>query len=322
MREERGEFFSSNFYTGIAISALAFLAASFIPIIGTFFFILIPLPILYYYSKTGRIQGLTIFVISLSAVALILTIFGFAANIPFLFISGCLGIILSEIFRKNFSVEVTVIFPVMVLMILWFSFILFQSLSLGKQPWILVEDYIGRNIQESIQFYAQLDIPAEQIDSIKDNFKQITHFITNIFPAILLVSASFTVWINVLAAREIFRKNKMWYPDFGDLSSWKAPESLIWILIATGIMLLIPIEWAKILGLNLLIICLFVYLLQGLSIIGFLFKTKNVHRLFRIPCYFLIFAQQYIILVVIAIGAVDLWVDFRKFIKPITDSTI
>ena len=321
MRKERGEFFSSSFITGIAISSLTFLAASLIPIIGTFFFILTPLPILYYYSKTGRIQGLMVFVISLSVVAVILTISGFEANIPFLFISGSLGVILSEIFRKNYSVEITIIFPVMVLMILWFSFILFQSLSLGKQPWLLVEDYIGMNIREIIQFYAQLDIPMEQIDLAKNNIEQITRFFTNIFPALVLVSASFTVWINILAARQIFQKNRMWYPDFGDLSRWKAPESLIWFLIANGVLLLIPVEWARILGFNLLLICLFVYLLQGLSIIGFLFKTKNVHRLFRIPCYFLIFAQQYIILLVIAVGVIDLWVDFRKFIKPIMDST-
>ncbi len=321
MRKERGEFFSSNFFIGIAISSLAFLAASLIPIIGTFFFILTPLPILYYYSKTGRVQGLTIFGISLSVVALILTISGSSANIPFLLISGSLGVILSEIFRKNYSVEITIILPVMVLMILWFSFILFQSFAVGKQPWLLVEDYIGRNIEESIQFYSQLDIPVEQIDLAKDNIKQITHFFTNMFPALILVSASFTVWINVLAAREIFQKNRVWYPDFGDLARWKAPESLIWILIANGVMLLIPVEWTRILGINLLLICLFVYFLQGLSIIGFLFKAKNVHKLFRIPCYILIFAQQYIILFIVAAGVIDLWVDFRKFIKPITDST-
>jgi uncharacterized protein YybS (DUF2232 family) len=191
----------------------------------------------------------------------------------------------------------------------------------GKQPWLLVEDYIGRNIEESIQFYSQLDIPVEQIDLAKDNIKQITHFFTNMFPALILVSASFTVWINVLAAREIFQKNRVWYPDFGDLARWKAPESLIWILIANGVMLLIPVEWTRILGINLLLICLFVYFLQGLSIIGFLFKAKNVHKLFRIPCYILIFAQQYIILFIVAAGVIDLWVDFRKFIKPITDST-
>ncbi|HVO66843.1 MAG TPA: DUF2232 domain-containing protein [Syntrophales bacterium] len=321
MRKERGEFFSSNFFIGIAISSLAFLAALLIPIIGPFFFIISPLPIFYYYSKTGRVQGSTIFAISLSLVAIILTIFDSSANIPLLFLLGSLGVILSEIFRKNYSIETTIILPVLVLTILWFTFIFFQSLSLGKQPWLLIEDYIERDIQEIIQLYAQLDIPVEQIDLAKNNIKQITHFFTNIFPAILLVSASFTVWINIMAARELFQKNRIWYPDFGDLSRWKAPESLIWILIANGVMLLIPVEWVQILGLNLLLICLFVYFLQGMSVIGFLFKAKNVHRLFRIPCYVLIFAQQYIILIVIAVGIIDLWIDFRKFINPLTDAT-
>jgi uncharacterized protein YybS (DUF2232 family) len=321
LKTERGAFFNSDFFTGITVSSLTFLAASLIPIVGAFIIILTPLPILYYYSKAGRTQGLTVFIISVSIVAVILSISGSITNLPFLLISGILGVTLSEIFRKNYSIELTVILPVMALMILWLSFILFQSLSLGKQPWNLVEDYIGINIQESIQFYTQLDIPAQQIDLIRDNAKKITSFFTYIFPALLLVSASFIVWINTLAAREIFQKYRMWYPDFGDLSRWKAPERLIWLLIANGILLLIPVEWATFLGLNLLIICLFLYMFQGLSIISFLFKTKKIHKVFRIPCYFLIFAQQYIIVLVIAVGVFDLWVDFRRYIKPITDTT-
>jgi uncharacterized protein YybS (DUF2232 family) len=321
LRQERGAFFKSDFFTGIAVSSLAFLAASLIPIVGAFLIILTPLPILYYYSKAGRMQGLTVFIISLSLVAVILSLAGLMTNLPFLLMSGFLGVIISELFRKNYSIEMTIILPVMVLMTLWLSFILFQSFSLGKQPWNLVEDYIGSNIQESIQFYAQLDIPAQQIDLIRDNSKQITYFFTYIFPALILVSASFIVWINTMAARELFKKSKMCFPDFGDLSQWKAPEKLIWLLIANGILLLIPLEWLKFLGLNLLIICLFLYLIQGLSVISFLFKTKNIHKLFRIPCYFLIFAQQYIMVLVIAVGVFDLWVDFRKHIKPIPDST-
>lgn len=322
MRDERGAFLYRDFFTGIALSSLIFFAASLIPIVGTVFFILTPLPIVYYYSKLGRLQGWGVFIISLSLVALFLTFFGSMASFPFLFISAFLGVILSEILRKNYSIEKTVIYPVTMLMILWFSFAISLSLIMGKQPWHLIEDYIGRNIQESIDFYTQLDIPAEQIAPIKDNFQQITIFFTNIFPALFFVSVSFTVWINTLAARDIFYKNGMTYPDFGNLSCWKAPESLIWLLLASGAMFLIPVEWMKFLGLNLLIVCLFVYLLQGLSIISFIFKTKNIHRLFRIPCYFLIFAQQYIILFVIAVGVVDLWVDFRKFIKPIPSSNI
>ncbi|MCG6533087.1 MAG: YybS family protein [Syntrophales bacterium LBB04] len=321
MSKERGAFFKSNFFTGVAVSSLAFLAASLIPLLGAFFFILTPLPIMYYYSKTGRIQGLAIFIVSLFLVAVVLTLSGAAANLPFLFITGFLGLFLSEIFRRNYSIEKTVVYPVTVILMLWCSFIVLQSLSAGEEPWRLVEDYIGRNIQESIQFYAQLDIPAEQIDLLKDNFKQITNFLASIFPSLVLVSASFIVWLNILAAREIFQRTGMWQPDFGDLSRWKAPERLIWLLIAAGGILLVPVSLARIVSLNLVIVCLFAYLLHGLAIISFLFKTKNVHRSFRILCYFLIFAQQYIILLLVAIGVFDLWVDFRKFIKPVTYST-
>jgi uncharacterized protein YybS (DUF2232 family) len=321
LSKERGAFFKSNFFTDIAVSSLAFLAASLIPLLGAFFFILTPLPIIYYYSKTGRIQGFAIFLISLFLVASVLTFSGSIANLPFLFITGFLGLFLSEIFRRNYSIERTVVYPVTAILMLWCSFIVLQSLSAGEEPWHLVEDYIGRNIQESIQFYAQLDIPAEQIDLLKDNFKQITNFLANIFPSLVLVSASFIVWLNILAAREIFQRTGMWYPDFGDLSRWKAPEGLIWLLIAAGGMLLVPVSLARIVSLNLVIVCLFAYLLQGLSIISFLFKTKNVHRSFRILCYFLIFVQQYIILLLVAVGVFDLWVDFRKFIKPVTYST-
>ncbi len=321
MSKERGAFLRSDLFAGIAVSSLIFLAASLIPILGTFFFILTPLPILYYYSKTGRIQGLAVFILSLLAVAVILTFTGAIINLPFLFISGFLGVILAEIFLKNYVIERTVIYPVTILVTLLFSFIILQSLSMEKEPWRLIEDHIGRNMQESIKIYAQLDIPAEQIDLIRDNFKHISRFFTNIFPALILVSVSFIVWINTLAAREIFRKNSLSYPDFGDLSRWKAPERLIWLLIAGGGILLIPSEGAEFFGLNLLIVCLFVYLLQGLSIISCLFKTKNVHRIFRFACYFIIFSQQYLIVLITAVGIIDLWVDFRKFIKPVTDAT-
>ena len=322
MKEERGPFFNKDFFTGIILSSSFFLAASLIPIAGSVFFILTPLPILYYYTKTGRIQGGGIFVISLTLVALFLAFSSSMTSLPFLFISGFLGIILSEILHKNYSIERTILYPATVLTVLWLTVIISLSITLGKQPWHLIEDYIGRNIQESIDLYTQLDIPADQIAQIKDNFKEITIFFTNIFPALFLVSVLFTVWINTLAAKDIFYINGLTYPDFGNLSRWKAPEGLIWILITSGVMLLIPAEWVKFLGLNMLIVCLFVYLLQGLSIISFIFKTKNVHRLFRIICYFFIFTLQYIILVVITVGVVDLWVDFRKFVKPIPDSNM
>lgn len=321
MSNEGSAFSKSIFFTGIAVSTLAFLAASLVPLLGAILLILTPLPILYYHFKTGRLQGFAIFFISLFLVAAVLTYFGSVANLPFLLLTGSLGLFISEIFRLNHSIERTVIYPVAAVLMLWCSFIVFHSMSAGQDPWRIVENYIGSNVQESVRLYAQLDLPAEQIDFLKENVKQISAFFANIFPALVLVTASFTVWLNILAAREIFQKNGMWCPDFGDLSRWKTPERLIWLLIAAVGMLLAPVAWVNVIGLNIIIVCLFAYLLQGLSIISFLFKTKNVHRTFRILCYFLIFAQQYLLLLLAAVGVFDLWIDFRRFIRPVTYST-
>jgi hypothetical protein len=35
--------------------------------------------------------------------------------------------------------------------------------------------------------------------------------------------------------------------------------------------------------------------------------------------YFLLLIQQYLLLIVVALGMFDLWADFRKFIRPAPD---
>lgn len=275
-----------------------------------------PLPILYYYSKNGRVPGLAGLIITFFVVAVILNAYDAMANLPILCISGCLGMILSEVLKKNYTIEKTIFLPVIALLIMWSLFLLYQSAVSGVGPWRLIERYIEQIVQENIQFYAKLEVPEEHLNMIRDNSKQITGFFMHIFPALALTSILFTVWINILFGREIFRKNALWYPDFNDLSLWKAPEKLVWLLIAGGGMLLIPMEWVGFGGLNFLIVCLFLYFLQGLAIISFFFSRKHVPKLIRGFVYFLIFAQQYFTILIVATGLFDLWIDFRKYIRP------
>ena len=315
MIKERGEFFNNLFF-GIVISSLTFLAAALIPFFGSAVMVMSPLPILYYYSRNGRMRGLAILIISLSAVALVLTFYDSMVNFPILLLSGCLGIIFSEVLKKSYSIEITILIPVIVLLIIWSSFILYESIHSGVSPQHLIESYINRNIQDNIQFYGKLDVPEETLSVIRDNSMQIVGFFMNIFPSLALISATFSVWVNILSGKAIFQKKSLWYPDFGDLSCWKTPDKLVWLLITGGGMLLIPIEWIRLSGLNILIICMLLYLFHGLAIVSFIFKRKNVPRLFRMLFYFLIFAQQYVTILVVAAGLFDLWIDFRKYIKP------
>ncbi len=318
MLSEKGEVFR-NFFKGVVISSLVFLSVALIPIFGSVILIQSPLPVLYYYSKNGRKQGLAVFIVSLIAVAVVLNSFDLMANLPILFVSGCLGIILSEVLKKSYSIEITILFPVVALLTLWSSFILYESTSSGINPWDMIRGYIDRNIQDNIQLYARLEVPDETLNLIRNNARQIADFFMNIFPSIALTGATFAVWINILSGRELFRKKALWYPDFGDLSCWKSPEKMVWILIAGGGMLLVPVEWIRFSGLNLLILCLFIYLLHGMAIVSFFFSRKRVPKLIRMMFYFLIFAQQYFTILIVAAGLFDLWIDFRKYIRPVID---
>jgi len=91
------------------------------------------------------------------------------------------------------------------------------------------------------------------------------------------------------------------------------------VIIAGG-MLFVPLEGMTVVGMNLLIVTGLIYLFQGFAIAAFFFRQKQVPKMFRLLFYGLILVQQYMLIVLIAFGLFDLWVDFRKRIKGIKDN--
>jgi uncharacterized protein YybS (DUF2232 family) len=312
--------------TGAVISALFFLAATFIPFIGSVLIVFTPLSLLYFYAKMGRAGGW--FVFFLAAVFILLTLGLSKAEWHVLaFVTlGLIGISLAEMFRMGKSIETTVVFPVIAILVFFSGFLGYQSYILGQMPWSLIETNVGLVIQENIRFYESQGISPEMIGIIKSDLPRITTFFTSIFPALFLVTVSLTVIVNMLAGRALLQSNHLSCPEFGDLSCWKAPEKLVWLLIlsgmslVTGILFSVP-PWVRLAGLNVLIACMFVYMLQGFAIIAYVFKKKNVPWFFRYVFYLLIFTMQYLIMVIAMIGLFDLWIDFRKYVR-IKDKTI
>ena len=313
--EIKGGIFNRHFVSGIVISSLIFLIAGTTSIFGSIGAMLAPLPILYYYSKLGRAQGILIFLLSLLVGIITLRMVGSQATLLNLFLLGSLGPILSEVLRKNYSIEMTVFYSTMFLLALGLIFLFYFSAAEWKGPLNLIESYIADVVKENINMYSQLSGSSEQTELLRRNAGDIIKFLTNLFPALVLVGTTFFVWLNVLLGSLLFQRNGMWYPDFGDLSRWKIPDKVVWFVIVSGILVLLPVRVIKIVGLNILIILLFFYLLQGLSIINFYFNKKNMPVFVRVLCYALIFVQQVFLLLVVGLGLIDVWADFRKLEK-------
>jgi uncharacterized protein YybS (DUF2232 family) len=324
LKNEEGGFSQRDFVHGVVISALMFLSVVLVPLVGAVAVMLTPLPVLYYYTKFGRIGGVAVFG---SSLAVVLFVLGWVhADIVFplllFLLTGAAGILLAEALGRQWSIEKTLLLPSAGLMAFIAGLLILQSFQTGQSPWRLLEGYILVGIQENVKIYKQMDISSDSIALISDSAGQIAALLAGVSPALFLVGAVLLIWINLAAARRLFQKRGLHYPEFGDLTCWKAPEKMVWLLIGTGGMLLAGSGAVQVVGLNLLIICLSVYLCAGLAVVGFFFRIRKIPIVFKVSFYILILLQQYLLLLVVALGLFDLWADFRKRIKPVQDAGV
>jgi uncharacterized protein YybS (DUF2232 family) len=320
--EERRPILVKEFVLGVGITALFFILLALSPTLGLATGFVTPLPIAYFYTRLGRPQGLLYFASSVFVAWFSLQYAGTEAEASFFVAIGALGVLLPEFMRRNWGIEKTIMASVASLLTLALALLLYYSWRLATPAMQLIETHIHESLQYSLQFYSEFGMPSEQVESIKENIPEITKTIMGLFPSMVVVSASFFAWINVLMMRSLFQKTQIPCPDYGDLACWKIPDWLVWFVIASGGMMLLPMPEIKLVGFNGLIIFLFVYLLQGFSIVHFFFKKKSVPRFLRTILYLFLFVYQSLLLVVAAVGLFDIWIDFRKMNRPLKDSTV
>lgn len=320
VERERHPYFQSDVLRGVAVLTLTFLAVVLIPFIGPVVVIMTPLPILYYCLRLGRMRGLAALAVSFLAVSGILGLLGHHPNISVLLMIGFSGVMLSEVLNRNYSLEKTLLVASLALLFSGLGFMIFHALRTGVGLQEMVELYVSGVVHDNVRLYEKLDVSEDQILLIRENVPQITQFFTGIFPALALSGAIVTVWLNLLAGRLLLQRKSIGFPDFGDLTSWKAPDRLVWILIASGGMTLAPSDALNTVGVNILIVCCLIYLCQGLAIAGFFFKHRKIPAIFRLLFYTLLLVQQYMLIIVIAFGLFDIWIDFRKRIAGIKDA--
>jgi len=301
---------SKDIISGIAVTSLIFVISIYIPIIGFFCALFIPLPTLIYRSKLGRTTGTIIPVIATIVMAVILG--GISIDILFFFELLLLGFVLSELLELNLSIEKTILYACGSVIITGITCLLFYSNIANKGIFALVSEYVGKNIALTLSLYENMGMKQESIQMISASLESIKYVLIRIIPALVVASTLFISWINLLLSKSIFNNWNLIYPDFGTLKLWKAPELLVWIIIGCGILLIFPNNTLKILGLNGLLILMTIYFFHGIAIVSFYFEKKRLPRLLKFFLYSLIALQQMVLLVVIGLGFFDMWLNFRK----------
>ncbi|MGW8186915.1 MAG: YybS family protein [Desulfobacterales bacterium] len=295
---------------GIVITSVLFAITLQSPVLGFFCTIIIPLPTMFCRAKHGRTIGMVVPVIALLVLASLLG--GISIDLLYFFELLFCGFILYELFLLRLSVEKTVVLTSAVTLAVGLFIVLVYSSTTAAGFVQLVSDYVRRNLEASLRLYVSMGVPADTIRPIEDALDGIQYVLVRIVPSLAVAAALFLSWASLLLARPMLKSYHLYYPDFGRLNLWKAPEPLVWSVIGCGLMLIIPEHTVKLFGINGLLILMTVYFFQGIAIISFYFEKKRFPRPLRFILYSLIALQQIVLLIVVGLGFFDMWLDFRK----------
>jgi uncharacterized protein YybS (DUF2232 family) len=305
---------AKDIVNGVLITSLIFFVSVFIPIIGFFGALFIPLPILFYRLKMGRKNGAI--VPGISGLILFIAFGGMSADVIFFVELLLIGFMLGELIELNYSIDKIILYATGAALFTGFMGLVIYSFLSGEGLYAIVSGYVSNNLALTMVLYQNMGMSEDNIQLIDRFLAELQPLIVQILPAVVTASTLFVAWTNILIARPVLKRRLLSYPDFGPLNMWKAPEYLVWGVIGCGLALFLPGKAINTIGLNGLLMLMTVYFFQGIAIVSFYFEKKRFPRFIRFFLYTLIAVQHLILLAVIGLGFFDMWVNFRRSGKP------
>jgi len=304
---------SKDLATGVVITCLAVAVCTMVPMAGLIGSAFIPVPLIYFRAKLGHSAVRTI---AAAAVGCALLLGG---PVEALFFGELLliGFVMGELMARQWSLERPAVAVCIAVILASLAGVLVASLWSGQGPLATVSDGIRQHLELSLLLYQQMGLSREQLDFLQNSLDTIQRVLVGIMPALVIGSTLMVTWICLLVSRWLCQRRSLPFPDYGSLERWKAPEPMVWGVIGSGALLLVPSVGVKLLGLNGLIVFMVIYFFQGMAIVAYFFQKKQIPLFARVVLYGLIAIQQVVMLAVIGVGFFDTWFNFRKLKKPL-----
>ena len=175
------------------------------------------------------------------------------------------------------------------------------------------EEQIRAHFSQSMKIFESMGENQVEVANMKAFAERTADSFAASYPAFLLIGSLISTAVNYALIRIVW--TRLYGPGLfseGTFSEWICPENLVWGFIASGIALLLGQGVIADAGLNVFLVMLLIYFIQGLSIVVNFLKARNVQVFFWFVLFILIFLQPLLIGLVAGLGVFDIWADFRK----------
>lgn len=291
---------------GSVATIALFLAYATVPLFGVIGGMFAPLPGILFTLRGGRVVGAAIVLVTSVTLALVGDL-----SVTALYLVQCATVsLLLPIFLTGRTTSRAIVYTasgsLATMLALGIGFAVIRGVNLDAQ----VVKWLNASISQTAAIYAKSGLKGEDLEAFQQAMQQGGVFLGRAYPALVVISQLFIVMLNVLALNGFSRRWQL-PVVIEDFRQFRNPEQLVWIVIVAGFSLLINNDIVARTALNLLLVGLFAYFIQGMAVIAHFFDRFSVPALGRYLLYFFLALQPYLAVVVAALGLFDLWGNFR-----------
>lgn len=291
-----------------SVTTLAlFLAFITIPVAGLFPGIFTPLPAIYYSLKRGQTTGAAIVAI---CAAVLGVMDGGVTTAVYLLQGGVLATVLPYFLNEGKGAARSLAYAVAVNLAL----ILLLAVAYGAVRGVNIDRQILKGIEASItqtaSLYEKAGVKGEELAALKEGLTAAGHQMGKVYPAMMIIGIVGVAGLNMLALVRLSSRLPRW-PSIGAFRDFKNPEPLVWLLIVAGFALLVPDASVARIALNVLIVTVFMYFIQGLAVVIHYFARASTPQFLKVMFYILLLIQPYLAIGLALVGIFDIWGNFR-----------
>lgn len=264
----------------------------FIPFLSVLVMILWPVPIVYLVQKKESNS-----VIGVIAVAALLNgfLFGPVMGLMTVIGFGLIGFTIGNVIKEGLS-------PIKTLITAVITVIISQALIFYVSSGMMGLDY---------QSLLQQTLNGLSREFDQQNLNQIIQsqlaLVKMIFPALLAISATITGILNYYVSAWYLRRRGLNIELYKPVSRWYLPRWPVSILIIISLLLT-----SNNIFVNINIYLFFLAFLQGFAVLMYYFSQKSSSLILKSFLVFLIFVFPPVPVIIIVLGLLDMWFNFRK----------
>jgi Predicted membrane protein (DUF2232) len=235
--------------------------------------------------------------------------------------------------RRGMTMSQTIVWSVCVPTVLSLFVLGMYSLMQQKSPSALLTQYIEQALQGGVEpakpppsaqeLAPESELPLPPTPAEDGLDPQDVRSIAQVLPRLVLTLLPALLVVNYLLTNVVNYGVVYWYCKRSRpplhihteaLASWRVSDYLVWVFLASGVLLLLPLGILSHVGLNVFVVTLALYLLQGVAIAAFWGLRLPIPPGARLllALLVLLFVGPLFLVLCIAAGLFDLWVDFRR----------